>query len=292
MRSMTGFGAGAADAPGARLTVEVRGVNQRHLDVRIAAPREYAAWESELRERVRGQVERGRVDVTVVRTPLAARRRYRVAVREDLAAAYVEAARALGRRLRLPGEVALADVLRLPELFDVAERPPDLRRELPALRRALAVALRAFTQERTREGRDVQRDLRRRTGVVRRLVGRMRGRLPAVQEALRRRVEERLGRLVSGVDVDRGRVAQELAALADRSDVTEELVRLESHLGALEVALTDAAPGGKRAEFLLQEILRELNTTGAKAADVQTSAWVLEAKGEVEKLREQVQNVE
>jgi uncharacterized protein (TIGR00255 family) len=196
MQSMTGFGAGSADVPGARIAVEVRGVNQRHLDVRIAAPREYAAWEGELRDRVRAQVARGRVDVTIVRTPVASRRQYRVTAREELAVAYVDATRRLARRLRLGGEVGLADVLRLPELFEVVERPPEPGKELPGLRRALAAAL-------------------------------------------------------------RGR-----------------------------------APVGKRVEFLLQEILRELNTTGAKAADVQTSAWVLEAKGEVEKLREQVQNVE
>jgi uncharacterized protein (TIGR00255 family) len=292
MRSMTGFGAGAGHAPGARITVEVRGVNQRHLDVRIAAPREYAAWEADLRERVRAQVERGRVDVTVTRTPLAARRRYRVAVREELAAAYVEAARAIARRLRVPGEVTLADVLRLPELFEVAERPPDLGRELPAARRALAVALAAFTRERRREGRHVQRDMLRRAATLRRLIARMRARLPALQRVLRARVEERLGRLTSGAEVDQSRLAQELAALADRGDVTEELVRLDSHLAALGAALRDGAPAGKRVEFLLQEILRELNTTGAKAADIQTSAWVLAGKAEVEKLREQVQNIE
>jgi uncharacterized protein (TIGR00255 family) len=292
VRSMTGFGAGAAEAPGARVTVEVRGVNQRHLDVRIAAPREYAAWESELRDRVRVQVARGRVDVTVVRTPVATRRRYRVAVRQELGVAYVEAARALGRRLRLPGEVTLADVLRLPELFDVAERPPEPARELPAVRRALTAALRAFTRERLREGRHVQRDMSRRTATLRRLVGRIRTRLPVLQRTLRGRAEERLGRLVSGVDIDQARLAQELAALADRGDVTEELVRLDSHLAALAAALRDRAPAGKRVEFLLQEILRELNTTGAKAADVQTNAWVLAGKAEVEKLREQVQNVE
>jgi uncharacterized protein (TIGR00255 family) len=292
MRSMTGFGAGAAETTAARITVEVRGVNQRHLDVRVAAPREYAAWEGELRDRVRAQVERGRVDVTIVRTSLAGRRRYRVALREQLAAAYVEAGRAIGRRLRLPGEVTLADLLRLPELFEVAERPPDLTRELPTVRRALAAALRVFTRERVREGRHVQRDMRRRAATLRRLVRRMRSRLPALQRALRRRAEDRLNRLVAGADVERGRLVQELAALADRGDVTEELVRLDSHLAALDAALRGAGPAGKRIEFLLQEILREFNTTGAKAADVQTNAWVLEAKGEVEKLREQVQNVE
>jgi uncharacterized protein (TIGR00255 family) len=292
MRSMTGFGAAAGDAPTARIAVEVRGVNQRHLDVRIAVPREYAPWERELRERVRGEVERGRVDVTVARMPVAGRRRYQVTVREELAARYVEAARALGRRLRLPGSVALADVLRLPDLFDVVERSPDLAGELPVLRVALGRALRSFTREREREGRHMRRDMTRRADAVARIVRRIRVQLPVVQREVARRAQERLARLTAGAGVDAARVAQELAPVAERGDVTEELVRLESHLTALAAALRGTAAAGKRIEFLLQEILRELNTTGAKAADAQTSGWVLEAKGEVEKLREQVQNVE
>lgn len=292
MRSMTGFGAGAADGAGARITVEIRGVNQRHLDVRIAAPREYAAWEGDLRDRVRARAERGRIDVTVVRQAVAARRRYHVAVRQELAVAYVEAARALGRRLRLPGEVTLVDVLRFPELFEVAERPPDLRRELPVVHRALAAALAAFTRERDREGRHLQRDMRGRVATLRGLVRRIRIRVPVIQEAARQRLQNRVSRIVAGIDMDAARVAQEIGTLVERGDVTEELVRLDSHLGALGAAVKEAGPAGKRIEFLLQEVLRELNTTGAKTADAGINGWVLAGKAEVEKLREQVQNVE
>jgi len=292
MRSMTGFGAASGESSTARIVVEVRSVNQRHLDVRIALPREYASWERDLRERVRVQVERGRVDVTVVRTPVAGRRRYQVMVREELAARYVAAARALGRRLRLPGSVSLADVLRLPDLFEVVERSPELDGELPVLRTALARALKAFTREREREGRHLGQDMARRAAVVNRLVQRIRTRVPRVQREVARRARERLARVTAEVGIDPARVAQELAPLVERGDVTEELVRLESHLAALGEALRGSASAGKRIEFLLQEILRELNTTGAKAADAETSGWVLEAKGEVEKLREQVQNVE
>ncbi len=292
MRSMTGFGTGGAEAPGARLTVEIRGVNQRHLDIKVAAPREYAPWEAEIRDRIRMRVARGRVDVTVMRVPLAAQRRYRVAVREELAAAYVEAARRLGRRLGLAGEVGIGEVLRLPELFEVSERAPEPKRELPALRRALGAAVRAFDAERRREGRHLRRDMQRRVRALVRLAGRLRTRLPQVERAVRRRVEERLARLGDGMGLDPARLAQELAALAERGDVTEELVRLDGHLAALEAALRAPGPVGKRIEFLLQEVLRELNTMGAKASDLATSALVLEAKGEVEKLREQIQNVE
>ncbi len=292
MRSMTGYGAGAADARTARVTVELRGVNQRHLDVRVSAPREYAAWESDLRDRVRAQVERGRVEVQIVRVPTPGRRAYRVGVRTELASAYADAARALAKRLHLAGEVQVSDVLRLPELFEVTEETPDLAAELPAVRRALATALRAFEQERRREGRHLQRDMQARARHLEQLVKRIRARLPAVLDALRRRLEERAARLASGAEVDAGRMAQELAALADRGDVTEELVRLESHLKALHDGFRATTPMGKRIEFLLQEVLRELNTTGSKTADAGVSALVLEGKSEVEKLREQVQNVE
>ena len=289
---MTGYGAGRADAPSARVTVEVRGVNQRFLDLRIVAPREYAAWEREMRARASAMAQRGRVEVTVARAAVAARRRYAVVVRAELARAYVAAARRLGRRLGLEGDVALVDVLRLPDVFEVSEEPPELRGELPALRRALARALGAFDRERRREGGHLRRDMLGRAAALRRATAAIRRRLPHALAALRNQVEERLVRLVGGAELDRGRVAQEVAMLAERSDVTEEVVRLEAHLGALATALGERGPVGKRIEFLLQEIQRELNTTGAKAGDREITDLVLGAKAEVEKLREQVQNVE
>jgi uncharacterized protein (TIGR00255 family) len=292
MTSMTGYGAASVDAPAARITVEIRSVNQRFLDVKVNAPREYAAWERDVRERVRAVAHRGRVEVTVGRTAIAARRRYTVSVRAELARAYVRAARDLARDLSLEGRVGLTDILRLPDLFELSEQPPDLRAEARALQRAVTNALRAFDRERRREGGHLQRDMERRTAALRELAKRIRRRLPQALVALRRQVEERLVRLVGGADLDRGRVAQEVAVLADRSDVTEELVRLEGHLKALTATVRDRGPIGKRVEFLLQEIHRELNTTGSKAGDAAITDAVLAAKAEVEKLREQVQNVE
>jgi uncharacterized protein (TIGR00255 family) len=292
VRSMTGYGAGAAEAPAARITVEVRSLNQRFLDVRVTAPREFAAFEREIRDRVRAGAERGRVEVTITRSAQAARRRYAVTTRLELARAYVAAARDLARRLRLEGVVSIADVLRLPDLFEVREVPPETRGEHATLMRALKTALRAFDAERRREGAHLQRDMRQRVAHLKRLTTDVRRRLPTALAALRQQVEERLVRLVGAADLDRGRVAQEVAALAERSDVTEELVRLEAHLAALAAALAAAGAVGKRIEFLLQEIQRELNTTSAKAGDPRIVDLALVAKGEVERLREQVQNVE
>src|SRR5207247_87676 len=184
---MTGYGAGRADAPTARVTVELRSVNQRFLDVKIVAPREYAAWEREVRDRVRAVAQRGRVEVTVARAALAARRRYAVAVRAELARAYVAAARQLGRRLGLGGDVTLTDVLRLPDVLEVSEQPPELRGELPALRRALARALRAFERERRREGAHLRRDMLARVASLKRATAAIRRRLPRALAAPRRR---------------------------------------------------------------------------------------------------------
>jgi uncharacterized protein (TIGR00255 family) len=292
VRSMTGYGAGSAEAPAARVTVELRGVNQRFLDVKLAAPREYAPWESELRERVRAVVERGRVELSVTRIPRAAGRRYRVAIRHDLARAWLAAARELERRHRLDGSVTMGDLLRQPDLVEVSEHAPDVGRELPALRRALAVALRAFDAERRREGRALQRDMQGRVAALRRAAIGIRRRLPVALRGLRTRLTERLERIVADAAVDGARLAHEAALLVERGDITEELVRLDSHLAALAAALREQGSVGKRIDFLLQEVHRELNTVGAKSADLQVGTLVLGAKGEVEKLREQVQNVE
>jgi len=292
MRSMTGYGSGAAEGKRVRVTVEMRGVNQRFLDVKVTVPREYAAWEAEIRERVRRTAQRGRVEVSVQRAPVPSERRYRVDVQPNLGRAYVGTARELARTLGLPGGPTLGDLLRLPGLFEVVEEPPDLGREQAPLRRALAAALRAFDAERRREGLHLARDMQRRAAELRTLTLRIRRRLPQALAALRGQVEERLVRLVGGSQLDPSRIAHEVAMLADRGDITEELVRLESHLAALAAALCQHGPVGKRIDFLLQEIHRELNTTGAKAGDLVITDLVLAAKGELEKLREQVQNVE
>jgi uncharacterized protein (TIGR00255 family) len=292
MRSMTGFGAGSADAPGAHVVVEVRGVNQRHLDVRIQGAREYAPWESELRERVRVCVERGRVDVTITRVPRPGQRRYDVHVRDDLARAYVAAARRLRTRLGLDGGIGVPELLALPDLLEVRERPPDVHRERPAVQRALAVALRAFARQRAREGRALQADMGRRIGAIDALVRRLRRDLPACERALAVRLRERAARVLAGADAEVSRRVLEVAQQIDRGDVTEEVVRLATHVQALRAALRARGGVGKRIEFLLQEVQRELNTTGAKLGDAQLVAEVLRAKEDVEKLREQVQNVE
>jgi uncharacterized protein (TIGR00255 family) len=289
---MTGFGAGTADAVAAHVVVEVRGVNARHLEVRVQGAREYAAWESVLRDRVRTWVERGRVDVTITRLPRPGRRRYDVYVRDDLARAYVAAGRRLRRRHGRGGAIGVQELLTLPDLLEVRERVPDARRELPAVERALARALRAFARQRAREGRALARDMARRIAALDALVRRLRRALPLHERASAARVRARAARLLAGVDAEVARRVLEVAQQIERGDVTEEIVRLATHVAALRAAVRASGGVGKRIEFLLQEVQRELNTTGAKLGEATLVAEVLRAKEDVEKLREQVQNVE
>jgi uncharacterized protein (TIGR00255 family) len=245
-----------------------------------------------LRDRVRGRVERGRVDVSIVRLPVPGRRRYTVHARDDLARAYVEAARRLRRTLGVEGTVGVRELLALPELLEVREQAPDVARELPSVRRALARALDVFDRQRRREGRTLGADMRGRVAAIGATVARVRRAAPALEAAIAARVRERAERRLAAGPVEAQRLLQDVVQVVERADVTEELVRLGSHLTALRAALRERGAVGKRIEFLLQEVQRELNTTAAKLGAPELVALVLRAKEEVEKLREQVQNVE
>ena len=287
---MTGYGSATVAVPAGRVTVEVRSVNQRFLDVRVSTPREYAAWESVARDTVRRGVERGRLEVHVGRNAPSSTRT-RVVVNLAAARAHVSAWRRLRRELNLPGEIDPA-LLQVPDVFQTVELPGDVRSEFPAASRALERALGLLDRERRREGANLQRDMRarvRRLTVIERAV---RKHTANALGPIQAKVTERMQKLLKGAPVDGARIAQEAAYLAERSDITEERVRLRSHLQELSRLLDGRGAVGKQFEFLLQEVHREINTIGSKVNNLEVTRLVVEAKGEVEKLREQVQNVE
>ena len=290
MKSMTGFGAADGKTGAITLSVEVRSVNQRHLDVKIVGPREYGAWEAELRREVAEAISRGRVDVFVSRTPTAGARA--VVVNKKAAAAYVAAWRELRHELDLEGDVSLALLQGRPEIFQAPGADIDPAREIEVLKRVLGRALEAHGRERAREGAHLARDIGAQAKHLRGLVARLRTRSAGIAPRLRARLEERLTALLGGRGVEPARLSQEAAVLAERADVSEEIVRLGSHLDALTTLVKESAPVGKRIEFLLQEINRELNTIGSKAGDLEITNLVIDGKSAVEKIREQVQNVE
>jgi uncharacterized protein (TIGR00255 family) len=290
VRSMTGYGAADEPIPGGRLHIELRSVNQRFLDVRVTAPREYAAWEGNCREIVGKHVARGRVEVYVGRNA-PARGRTRVVLNVQAARDYAAAWKRLQRELGLGGELDLG-LLRGSEIFETVETPRDLHAEFPAAERALVRALANLEKARRREGRNLQRDMQSRITRLGAIERAIRSHAAAVTGDLQTKVTDRLQGLLKGATVDPARVAQEVAYLAERSDVTEEMVRLRSHLDALRKHLATGGSVGKQIEFLLQETHREINTIGSKVNQLDITRLVVEAKGEVERLREQVQNVE
>ena len=291
MRSMTGYGQAHWQRTGRSVSVEVRAVNQRFLEVKLNMPREYLPWEAELRALVQEQVARGKVDIAIFR---GGTNGGEVTVEANVALAkeYVAAWRKLQRALHLPGDIDLGLLQGRSELLRVVERRGDAGAEIAAVRTTLQRALHAFNRDREREGRTLGRDMTARVRRLRQLQDGLARRVAQLTPQLAARLRQRLATLLEGKDVKEERIAQEAALLAERSDVTEELVRLQSHLTALADLLRGREPAGKKLDFLLQEVHREFNTIASKSADREVTNLTLEARSEIEKLREQVQNVE
>jgi uncharacterized protein (TIGR00255 family) len=288
---MTGYGSGMAPFPGGRMQVELRTVNHRFLEIKMMLPRQFQACEPEFRAMIEAQLNRGKVELTLTCAgkPL---RTYTVYPNTELARAYREAVTRLQRELGITGELDLSFLTTRPELFQIAEDQRTLDTEVRAAKTALRRALTTLARQRSREGKFLQRELHGRVSALEKIRRTIKDRSGTVQETTRERLRERVSNLLQGVEIDQSRLLQEVVMLAQRGDITEELVRLQSHLQALTELLRTHGPVGKRIDFLLQEVQREVNTIGSKADDVMIRHLVVSAKEEVEKLREQVQNIE
>jgi uncharacterized protein (TIGR00255 family) len=240
---------------------------------------------------VQEEAARGKVDVTVHRAGAGASE-MEVEINEPLARATVEGWRRLQRSLGLKGEIDVSFLIGKGDFVRVVERKREAHPELPQLKRLLGDALKAFNRAREREGKALQKDMAARVQRLRRIEAAIRRRTAAFVPDLSARLAERLTALLSGQSIEPERLAQEAALLAARAEVTEELVRLDSHLERLADLLRQKGAIGKPIDFLLQEIHREINTVASKSADLEITNLTLEARAEVEKLREQVQNVE
>jgi uncharacterized protein (TIGR00255 family) len=287
---MTGYGAAAGHAGSCRLTVEVRSVNQRFLDLKLNVPREYGPFEGELRRVISTAIERGRVEVHVSRTlpPRSAG----LALQKDVAAAYVKGWKQLQKEFGLKGSLDLSLFASRGDLFAAAEPAADVAAEVAEVEKLLAKALAAHRKEREREGAHLRRDMTERIRRLRATLKSLEKAAAAVAPRLKAKLEKRLAELLGGSAMDPARLVQETAVLADRCDVTEELVRLGSHIAALDDLVRSDEPVAKRIDFVLQEVNRELNTIGSKASDLEVTNLVVGGKADVEKIREQTQNVE
>lgn len=290
LRSMTGFGRGTHTGVAYRVAVELRSVNHRYREIVVRVPRDMPGLEEPVRARIAQAVARGRVDALVAVEPLPGTRGLRVDV--HLARAYRQALEDLRRELDLDDDVDLELLASLPGVIGLDESSADLeacwRDAAPALDQALAhlAAMRAA------EGAALARDL---AGALERLAGHVEAvaaRAPQVVEAYKARLAQRVQALAGDVPVEPDRLAAEVAIFADRADISEEVVRLRSHMDQFRATLELDEPVGRRLDFLLQEMNREVNTIGSKAHDAGIAAAVVEMKVEIERMREQVQNVE
>lgn len=291
MKSMTGHGRGECVRDGMRATAELRCVNRRQAEVVVVLPEAWASMEGRARDLVAAAVSRGRCEVRVqVEVPgmgMPSR------VNRGVALAYAAELRALSEALGRAQEPGLEVLLRCPGVLEPCATVEDPERAWPVMEEALRAGLRDLDGTRRREGEALERDLRGRIDLLRAEVSGIRGRAPEVMRRYRENLVQRVRAAgVEGVGPDDERILKELVVFADRSDISEELARLESHFVQFEDACRATEPAGRRLDFLAQEMHREINTVGSKANDSVLSAAVVRAKTELERFREQVQNVE
>jgi uncharacterized protein (TIGR00255 family) len=290
IRSMTGFGSGRGASNGEEIIVEVRSVNHKYCEVKVRLPRELSALEADLGRAVKERLARGGVEVAVRRAGPGGSMMPRVdaALAEAYARAYAEVAARLGLR----GQPSLSDIVGAEGVIRLDDREADLDDARLASGRALTQALEALVAMRAREGEALRRDLEARLEVVEGLVARVEVLAPQAVEHHRARLAERVLELTRGVPLDPSRLAQEIALLAERTDVAEEVTRLRSHAAQARQLLGSGEPAGRKLDFLVQEMHREANTIGSKSQHAEISGVVVGLKAEIERMREQVQNVE
>lgn len=290
-QSMTGFGRGEAAGHGRRYTVEVQSVNHRFLEVRCHLPKRVAGLEPRFQRAVQQRFARGHFEVSVQDKALDGPRR---ALKVDLPLArqYVELLRGLQEEMQLPGQVTLEMLASQRDLISVEEPEESLDEAWTEMEAALTSALDALAAMRGQEGSALAQALRRHLHEIEGVLTRVTGRTSDLVEAHRNRLRERVAELLNGRLPDPLRLEQEVAILAERGDVAEECDRLRSHLAQFHETLDQAGPQGRRLDFLLQEMNREVNTIGSKAADASLAQDVVGLKTAIERVREQVQNLE
>lgn len=291
LKSMTGYGRGEGSLGSCSFVVELKSVNNRYLDCNIRLPRVYVCAEEAIRALVKGAVTRGKVDVFVT-VEHTGEEPVTVAVNEALGAGYCRALGELEEKFGVRNDLSVSLLARLPDVFRVEKAPENLEAMTQALCEVTRLALVDFDAMRTREGAKLAADLLGRLDSLETYNAQVEQRSPERVTAYRERLYQKLTEVLEDRQIDESRVLTEAALFADRVAVDEETVRLRSHIQQFRDMVTKGSPIGRKLDFLIQEMNRETNTIGSKANDLELSTVCVEMKAELEKLREQVQNVE
>ena len=291
VKSMTGYGRAREMRNGRDITVEVRSVNNRYLDCTVKMPRAYIFAEDRMKARVQQAISRGKVDVFVTIDASAADEAV-VAVNEPLARGYYEALTRLKTMFSLPGEVTPEVLAKFPDVLAVTKAEEDVEAIAADICAVLDDALAAYNDMRAVEGEKLAADVAGRVTTIETVVGKVEERSPQTVAAYRQRLEAKMQEVLQSTTIDESRILTEAAIFADKIAVDEETVRLRSHISQLRAMLASDEPVGRKLDFLIQEVNRECNTIGSKCSDLTIAQDVVNMKAEVEKIREQVQNME
>jgi uncharacterized protein (TIGR00255 family) len=293
VRSMTGYGRAEAILDGQKYTVEIKSLNHRFLEISLRLPASLSALEMEIKKKIGEPLLRGKIDVSIRRdVQSSAENGQYLALNLPLAQNYFNLLMQLKQSLNLQDDIRLEMIAGQKDVFQMAELPQDDSALWQGLATVLEEALAGMMEMRRREGEILSRDLSARLDLMAQLLSRIEAKAPQVVLEYQKRLTDRVRELTSGLVVDEGRLSQEVAFFAEKSDITEEIVRLRSHLGQFLEMLDSEEAIGRKVDFLIQEMGREVNTIGAKSSDADISKQVIEIKSELAKLREQVQNLE
>ena len=293
IKSMTGYGRGEADRDGRKITVEVRSVNNRYLDCGVKLPRAYIFAEDAIKARVGQTISRGKVDV-FVNIAQTGGDALSVIVNEELAKSYLDALQKIAalNPEQVKNECRAADLARFPDILTVEKQEEDLEAVAAEICSVLDLALADFDAMRTREGEKLKADILSRAQTIEDYTGKVEERSPQTVAEYRARLEAKMQEVLQNTQIEESRLLTEAAIFADKVAVDEETVRLRSHLEQLRDMLSKGGATGRKLDFLIQEFNRETNTIGSKCNDIEISRMVVDMKAEIEKIREQVQNIE
>ena len=291
IRSMTGYGRAVETIDGREITAELRSVNNRYLDCTVKMPRLYAFAEDSVKTHVKSAISRGKVDVFIA-VNVMEDMQMRISVNHPVLEGYLSAMRSIASDYGVRDDISVTALSRLPDVFVVEKAEEDEEKLTQDILSVVDKALEKFTAMRTTEGAALEADLRGRAATILTLVEKVEQRSPVTLAEYRARLTEKMQEVLQSTTIDEGRILQEAAIYADKIAVDEETVRLRSHLAQLDSLLAGGGAIGRKLDFLLQEMNREANTIGSKGNDLEQARTVVEIKAELEKIREQTQNIE
>lgn len=291
VRSMTGFGRGECEELGRSFVVEIKTVNHRYSDISVKLPRQLSYLEDSIRKLVLSYISRGKIDVYISQVKYS-EDDVDVSIDDALASAYIRALCELRDKFKIEDDITVSMVSRFPDILNVTKVEEDKDEVWNTLKSAIDKALNNLMSMRDREGQKLALDILERGKYIGSVIKIIEERSPMVVKEYKQKLEDRIKEIIGDINVDEARIAAEVAIFADRCSITEEIVRMNSHLDQLVLILNEEEPVGRKLDFLVQEMNREINTIGSKANDIVISKNVVEVKSEIEKIREQIQNIE